>query len=101
MRYKALVSFCGPLTMSRGQERELDEKQAENLVKCGYLRPVYLAAALKPEKTPEPEEITEQEETSEPEKTSEAEEIAKHEETSEPEEPAEKDPPAKAKKSKK
>lgn len=83
MRYKALVSFCGPLTMSRGQERELDEKQAENLVKCGYLRPVYLAAA------PEPE------------KTSEAEEIAKHEEPSEPEEPAEEDPPPKAKKSKK
>lgn len=83
MRYKALVSFCGPLTMSRGQERELDEKQAENLVKCGYLRPVYLAAAPEPEKTPEPEEITEQEETSEP------------------EEPAEEDPPAKAKKSKK
>lgn len=83
MRYKALVSFCGPLTMSRGQERELDEKQAENLVKCGYLRPVYLAAAPEPEKTPEPEEITE------------------HEEPSEPEEPAEEDPPAKAKKSKK
>lgn len=95
MRYKALVSFCGPLTMSRGQERELDEKQAENLVKCGYLRPVYLAAAPEPEKTPEPEENTEQE------KTSEAEEIAKHEEPSEPEEPAEEDPPAKAKKSKK
>ena len=83
MRYKAIVSFCGPLTMSRGRERELDEKQAENLVKCGYLRPVYLAAALKPEKTPEPEEI------------------AKHEETSEPEEPAEEEPPAKAKKTKK
>ena len=83
MRYKALVSFCGPLTMSCGQERELDEKQAENLVKCGYLRPVYLAAAPEPEKTPEPEEITEKEETSEP------------------EEPAEEDPPAKAKKSKK
>ena len=77
MRYKALVSFCGPLTMSRGQERELDEKQAENLVKCGYLRPVYLAAAPEPEKAPESEE------------------------TSEPEEPAEEDPPAKAKKSKK
>ena len=83
MRYKALVSFCGPLTMSRGRERELDEKQAENLVKCGYLRPVYSAATPEPEKTPEPEGITEKEETPEP------------------EEAAEEEPPAKAKKSKK
>lgn len=37
MKYEAKVSFAGPVTMRKGEVRELERSLALPLVKCGYL----------------------------------------------------------------
>ena len=39
--YKALKSFCGKLTMNKGQVREIADKEfAKNLLEAGYIEEV-------------------------------------------------------------
>lgn len=40
MRYRALKTFAGQVTMRRGEERELASSLAAPLVECGYLEKV-------------------------------------------------------------
>ena len=41
MQYKALISFCGLCTMSKGKVRELpDNEITKDLLRCGYIVPV-------------------------------------------------------------
>ncbi|MEA5151602.1 MAG: hypothetical protein VB039_03235 [Oscillospiraceae bacterium] len=37
MKYTASVSFCGALTMAKGQTAEVPDETALPLVECGYL----------------------------------------------------------------
>ena len=40
-KYRALVSFCGQITMSKGSEREINNKElAKDLLKAGYIEEV-------------------------------------------------------------
>lgn len=42
MRYKALVSFCGRISMTIGEERELSESgDVKSLVKAGYIQAMH------------------------------------------------------------
>jgi hypothetical protein len=39
--YKALKSFCGKITMNKGQMKEITDKEfAKNLLKAGYIEEV-------------------------------------------------------------
>ena len=39
--YKALKSFCGKISMSKGQVREITDKEfVKNLLKAGYIEEV-------------------------------------------------------------
>lgn len=40
MKYRAIVSFAGSLSMYQGEERELTPSIALPFVKCGYLEEV-------------------------------------------------------------
>ncbi|QDW74364.1 hypothetical protein FND36_10160 [Lachnospiraceae bacterium KGMB03038] len=40
MKYRAIISFAGQVTMRKGEERELSSSLAAPLVKCGYLEAV-------------------------------------------------------------
>lgn len=40
MKYRAIVSFAGSLSMYQGEERELTPSIALPFVKCGYLKEV-------------------------------------------------------------
>lgn len=40
MKYRAIISFAGQVTMRKGEERELKSSLASPLVKCGYLEAV-------------------------------------------------------------
>ena len=40
MLYKAKTSFAGPVTMYRGEEKQLSKKEAAPLLKCGYIEAV-------------------------------------------------------------
>ena len=65
-KYKALISFAGPVSMCRNQERQLTRREAAPLLKAGYIEPV--AGSTVEEKTAEPEQAAEQEQqaTAEP-----------------------------------
>ncbi len=53
LKYKALVSFAGPVSMYRNQERQLSRREAAPLLKAGYIEPVEQPAETAPE---QPEE---------------------------------------------
>ncbi len=36
MKIKALVSYCGNVTMAKGEAREVLDKTAADLISCGY-----------------------------------------------------------------
>ena len=40
MKYKALVSFCGSLSMHKGEVRELTDEQSVDLLRCHYIEPI-------------------------------------------------------------
>lgn len=40
MRYEAMVTFAGQVSMRKGEVRELTKSLAAPLVKCGYLKEV-------------------------------------------------------------
>ena len=55
MRYKALVSFSGKLSMAMGEVREIsDQSLADDLLRAGYVVP------LEAEKKPKEEKATEE-----------------------------------------
>ena len=49
LKYKALVSFAGPVSMCRNQERQLTRREAAPLLKAGYIEPVEQPAETTPE----------------------------------------------------
>ena len=51
MLYEATVSFCGKLTMQKGEKRELTDKAViDNLIKAGYIKAVKPAKERKSDK---------------------------------------------------
>lgn len=65
MKIKAQVNFAGIVTMSIGNEREVDDAVAKDLIKAGYAEDVTPAP---PVVTPEtPEDTRDPEDTPEPE----------------------------------
>ena len=40
MKYRALVSFAGKVTMYPGEIREIDKETAEGLLKAGYIEKI-------------------------------------------------------------
>ena len=36
--YKAMVTFCGIVNMTRGEVRELSDEVAKPLLNCGYIK---------------------------------------------------------------
>lgn len=62
MKYRALVSFTGTISMATGGVREIsDSALANNLIKCGYVEEVKEKAAEKKETVTETaaEKVTE------------------------------------------
>lgn len=56
LKYKALVSFAGPVSMCRNQERQLTRREAAPLLKAGYIEPVDTQPEAEPQQeTPEEE----------------------------------------------
>lgn len=48
MRYKALKSFSGVISMAEGDEKEINDKTvADDLLNAGYIQPVKTAASRK------------------------------------------------------
>lgn len=51
MRVKALVSFCGVISMRRGSERELEDKALiKDLQKAGYIEVIETERKKSPKK---------------------------------------------------
>lgn len=40
MKVRATVSFCGPVSLCKGQSAELPEEAARELIRCGYAEEV-------------------------------------------------------------
>lgn len=59
MRYKALINFCGPISMHVGETRDIaNKKLADELVTCKYieaLKDTKAKSAVKEGKTSAPE----------------------------------------------
>lgn len=58
MMYKANVSFCGLVNMTRGQVKEIDDpKVASSLLKAGYISEVKASKVEKVEEKKEAEAV--------------------------------------------
>lgn len=55
LKYKALVSFAGPVSMCRNQERQLTHREAAPLLKAGYIE---LVGVQQEEPEAEPQQAT-------------------------------------------
>ena len=65
MLYKAKTSFAGPVTMYRGEEKQLSKKEAAPLLKCGYIEAVSKEQPEQADSVPEQQAETEEEQQAE------------------------------------